>query len=59
MNEPSALLTAPRLKIVAELRPLAGTRFQPTGFPDLGAAIYPSPVDGTRLLLLESAQSMS
>ncbi len=59
MTELSALLAEPRVKIVAELRPLAGTRFQPTGFPDLGAATYPSPVDGTRLLLVESAQSMA
>ena len=27
-----------RLVIHAWLKPLAGTRFQPTGFPDLGAA---------------------
>lgn len=59
MTDPAALLAEPRVKIVAELRPLAGTRFQPTGFPDLGPATYPSPVDGTRLLLVESAQSMA
>lgn len=42
------------------LRPLLGTRFQPTGFPNLGAATYEMP-DGnrTRMLLLESAQSMA
>lgn len=42
------------------LRPLLGTRFQPTGFPNLGAATYELP-DGTktRMLLLESAQSMA
>lgn len=59
MTDPSMLLAEPRIKLVAELRPLAGTRFQPTGFPDLGAATYPSPVDGSRLLLVESAQSMA
>lgn len=58
MIDLAELLTAPRIKLVAELRPLAGTRFQPTGFPDLGAATYNHP-DGTRLLLVESAQSMA
>ena len=42
----------------ADLRPLQGTRFQPTGFPDLGAATY-SLSDGTEMCLLESAQSMA
>lgn len=56
----ASLLDAPRIKIVADLAPLAGTRFQPTGFPDLGAATYPSPTDpGTTLLLVESVQSMA
>jgi CRISPR-associated protein Csb1 len=41
-----------------ELEPLQGTRFQPTGFPDLGAATY-SLADGTQMLLLESSQSMA
>lgn len=58
MNDLAALLAAPRIKLVAELAPLAGTRFQPTGFPDLGAATYVHP-DGRRLLLVESAQSMA
>jgi CRISPR-associated protein Csb1 len=53
----AALAGAPRLLIQADLRPLQGTRFQPTGFPDLGAAEYQGP-DGTRMLLVESAQSM-
>lgn len=56
----ASLLDAPRIKIVAKLAPLAGTRFQPTGFPDLGAATYPSPTDPeTTLLLVESVQSMA
>jgi CRISPR-associated protein Csb1 len=59
MTHPSSLLREPRVKLVAGLRPLAGTRFQPTGFPDLGAATYPSPVDDSRLVLVESAQSMA
>ncbi|NOV30938.1 type I-U CRISPR-associated RAMP protein Csb1/Cas7u [Methylomonas sp. ZR1] len=54
----SALHAAPRLLIDAELQPLQGARFQPTGFPDLGAAVYDGP-NGNRLLLVESAQSMA
>lgn len=54
----SALNTAPRLLLEAELRPIQGTRFQPTGFPDLGAARYDGP-DGRPMLLVESAQSMA
>ena len=46
-----------RLLVEAELRPVQGARFQPTGFPDLGAAVYESPT-GTRLLV-ESPQSMA
>jgi CRISPR-associated protein Csb1 len=49
---------APRLLIEAELKPLQGTRFQPTGFPNLGPARYQGP-DGTEMLLVESAQSMA
>jgi len=52
------LLNHPRLLIEAELQPVAGTRFQPTGFPDLGAATYTA-ADGTPMLLVESAQSMA
>lgn len=54
----SSLNTAPRLLLEADLQPLQGTRFQPTGFPDLGAAAYDGP-DGRRMLLVESAQSMA
>jgi CRISPR-associated protein Csb1 len=49
---------APRLLLHADLRPVQGTRFQPTGFPDLGAAEYRGP-NGARMLLVESAQSMA
>jgi CRISPR-associated protein Csb1 len=52
------LPAAPRLLIEAELRPIQGTRFQPTGFPDLGAATYRLPSD-TDMVLVESAQSMA
>lgn len=47
-----------RVLIEAELRPVQGTRFQPTGFPDLGAATYKLH-DGTPMLLVESAQSVA
>ncbi len=53
-----ALATAPRLLLEARLQPLQGTRFQPTGFPNLGAATYDGP-NGERMLLVESAQSMA
>lgn len=52
----TALADAPRLLLEARLKPIQGTRFQPTGFPNLGAATYDGP-DGTRMLLVESAQS--
>ncbi|HTT85503.1 MAG TPA: type I-U CRISPR-associated RAMP protein Csb1/Cas7u [Rhizomicrobium sp.] len=54
----SVLKSAPRLLAEAQLKPIQGTRFQPTGFPNLGAAEYEGP-DGTRMLLVESAQSMA
>ncbi len=54
----TALENAPRLLIEAQLRPLQGDRFQPTGFADLGAARYKAP-DGTEMLLVESAQSVA
>jgi CRISPR-associated protein Csb1 len=49
---------APRLLIEADLAPLQGSRLQPTGFPDIGAATYKLP-DGTEMLLVESAQSIA
>lgn len=52
------LPTGPRLLVEATLRPVQGERFQPTGFPALGAATYQLH-DGTRMLLVESAQSMA
>lgn len=52
-----------RLLMHAALRPLQGDRFQPTGFADLGAAVYTLPDQdgkkGSRMLLLESAQSVA
>lgn len=47
-----------RILLEAELKPLQGTRFQPTGFPDLGPAAYKD-ADGNDMLLVESAQSVA
>src|SRR3954453_14104624 len=52
------LNASPRILIEADLKPVAGTRIQPTGFPDLGPAAYEA-ADGTPTLLVESAQSMA
>lgn len=49
--------TRNRTVLTVTLRPLVGDRFQPTGFPDLGAAEF-GPA-GERTLLVESAQSMA
>lgn len=74
MSHPfDALSDAPRLLMEARLKPLQGTRFQPTGFPDLGPARYkahrlpdedqPDTHLGTlrtmEMLLVESAQSVA
>jgi CRISPR-associated protein Csb1 len=57
-----SLEKAPRILFEVPLKPLAGSRIQPTGFPDLGAATYSAP-DGQGgtipTLLVESAQSMA
>lgn len=49
-----------------ELEPINGERFQPTGFPDLGAALFDRPQRGAegeaawvKALLVESPQSMA
>lgn len=55
MLDLSALDAAPRLLFAIPLRPLQGQRFQPTGFPSLGAATFQT-ASGTSLLV-ESAQS--
>lgn len=52
------LKSNPRILIEAALKPVAGTRIQPTGFPDLGPALYDA-ADGKPTLLVESAQSMA
>lgn len=53
----TALSSMPRLLFAVPLTPLQGHRFQPTGFPGLGAATYQT-LNGTSLLV-ESAQSMA
>lgn len=52
------LQDTPRLLLEAELQPIQGRRFQPTGFADLGPARYTLP-DGTEMLLVESNQSVA
>lgn len=47
-------MTMYRTVLEADLVPIAGSLFQPTGFPDLGAAEF-----GDNKLLVESAQSMA
>jgi CRISPR-associated protein Csb1 len=51
-------MTTSRTVLEADLAPVAGSRFQPTGFPDLGAAEFQA-ADGNKALLVESAQSMA
>ncbi len=53
----SALASQPRLLLEVALKPMQGSRFQPTGFPDLGAATYEH--NQVSMLLVESAQSMA
>lgn len=53
----STLKGAQRLLFAIPLKPVQGQRFQPTGFPGLGAATFQT-AQG-RSLLVESAQSMA
>lgn len=57
-NHFDALNQETRILLEVDLQPVQGARFQPTGFPDLGAATYTLP-DGSSMLLVESAQSMA
>lgn len=62
MNLADQLQNAPRLLAEVSLRPIQGTRFQPTGFPDIGPATYQGfDQEGQKqdMLLVESAQSMA
>lgn len=56
-----ALRDDPRLLMEARLKPRQASRFQPTGFPDLGPARYKADrEDGlTDMLLVESPQSVA
>ena len=51
-------ITTARLLLEVDLQPVQGQRFQPTGFANLGAALYTLP-DDTPMLLVESVQSMA
>lgn len=56
------LVGQPRLILTARLAPIVGSAFQPTGFPDLGAAEFERPTSeaGTQhALLVESVQSLA
>lgn len=53
----STLTNSQRLLFQIPLKPIQGSRFQPTGFPSLGAATFQT-LEGT-CLLVESAQSMA
>ena len=55
----SSLENEPRLLVEAALKPVQGNRLQPTGFPNLGHAVYESPDEQGQLVLVESAQSMA
>lgn len=57
MTDLKALDNAKRLLLTIPLRPVQGDRFQPTGFPNLGAATYQTKYG--QKLLVESAQSMA
>jgi len=62
MNLLKSLDGAPRLLAEVSLHPIQGTRFQPTGFPDIGPATYQGfNQEGQKenMLLVESAQSMA
>ena len=55
----STLFESPRLLIEATLTPLQGPRFQPTGFPNLGHAVFDEPDGNGQMVLVESSQSMA
>ena len=55
----TALAGEPRLLAKATLKPVQGSRFQPTGFPNLGHAVYEAPDGDGQIVLVESAQSMA
>ncbi|MDR1999723.1 MAG: type I-U CRISPR-associated protein Cas7, partial [Frankiaceae bacterium] len=52
-------MTANRTTLTFDLKPIAGSRFQPTGFPDLGAATFERAGTKGESLIVESTQSMA
>lgn len=54
----NSVAVAPRILLEADLAPIQGRRFQPTGFPDIGPAEFTG-ADNQSHLLVESAQSMA
>jgi len=57
MHDLKSLDNSNRILFSVEVKPIQGDRFQPTGFPSLGAATYQTR-DGQNLLV-ESSQSMA
>ena len=53
-----SLPTTSRFLLSAELKPLQGQRFQPTGFPDVGPGTFKAP-NGQEFLAVESHQSVA
>lgn len=52
------LPSSPRYLLAAELKPLQGQKFQPTGFPDVGAGVFKTP-SNQEFLTVESHQSVA
>jgi CRISPR-associated protein Csb1 len=52
------LPSTPRCLLSADLKPLQGQRFQPTGFPDVGPGTFKGP-DNREYLAVESHQSVA
>ncbi len=63
MKLSDTLASTPRLLLEATLQPVQGSRFQPTGFADLGPAEFTRPGTDDKppvpMLLVESAQSVA
>lgn len=52
------LPSAARYLLAVELKPLQGQKFQPTGFPDVGAGVFKTP-SNQEFLAVESQQSVA
>ncbi len=52
------LPSSARYLLAAELKPLQGQKFQPTGFPDVGAGVFKTPAN-EEFLAVESHQSVA